>query len=288
MTLGDTVSPERPEFKDSKIEHRNMRTRAAYGSVAVVLALTGCGDGEAKTTSPSQAAAEAYTGEDANPGAQWQDQTGNQIPQAEEIAAPPKGPTPGARIVETALHYAWPSGEHGNSKNGARNNYGTELYTVLGVKDQGSDDSDPWSDCGVFVAFVMHKSGVDPQYPKRETNVQIKYLQRMSDAANPNRKYDKIDVKDPSQLQPGDILIFSRVYNDKGDNNPSNDDKEGHTYLFTGNPGPDGKKGNSDDINAVSAAWTRHVPQRTGVSLRQSGRNGNTNYFSVFRFINRT
>jgi hypothetical protein len=109
----------------------------------------------------------------------------------------------------------------------------------------------------------------------------------MSDTSNPDRKYDKVKIDDPSQLRPGDILIFSKTYDDKGDNNPANDDKDGHTYLFTGSAGPDGKPGTSDDIKAVGASWSNHVPQRVGVDLSQSGRNGTTNYFSVFRFIDK-
>lgn len=275
------MSPERHAPHEQKNSRRTLRVVLLSGGLAVTMALTGCG-GEDKGK-PAAAAADGYSGEDANPGAKWQDQTQDMDSTKVEAGTP----NAHARVVDTALAYAWPDGGHGSAKGAARNHYDTELYDVLHVTDEGPDNSSPWSDCGVFVAFVMHKSGVDPTYPKRETNVQLDYLEKASDPNDPNRKYDHVKIDGPAQLKPGDILIFSKTYDDKGDTNPANDDKDGHTYLFTGAPGADGKQGTGDDIKAVSASWTNHVPERSSVYLSQSGRNGTTNHFSVFRFIER-
>jgi hypothetical protein len=67
-----------------------------------------------------------------------------------------------------------------------------------------------WTDCGRFVATVMHMSGADPDYPDVYTPTQENYLRTSG-------KYEVHDDWPASKLEPGDILIGP-----------------GHTYLYVG------------------------------------------------------
>ncbi len=132
-------------------------------------------------------------------------------------------------VVQTALKYAWNDGkDHGPEKNDAVLAYQTDM-----PRYNGSVGEQPYSDCGVFVSTVMIASGVDKDYPKRSTSVQMEYL-----LAN-KTKYQQLpaeDTRSTATLQPGDILVNS-----------------GHTYMFIGQQ-PNGK-------NSVSASLHGHVPQ---------------------------
>jgi hypothetical protein len=119
----------------------------------------------------------------------------------------------------------------------------------------GSTGTDPFSDCGVFVATVMHASGADPNYPVRGTKTQQPYLD------NHPEKYTKVtgNVTKTSQLQPGDILITNipGTYTD------------GHTFIYIGTQ-PSG-------FNEASASLGGHVPELANVGW-ELGQN-----FSVYR-----
>ncbi|HSX48131.1 MAG TPA: hypothetical protein VLF41_01335 [Candidatus Nanoarchaeia archaeon] len=130
-------------------------------------------------------------------------------------------------IVQTALNYAWPNHDGHNGPNSA-----TPAYQAAWAKYDGQSDM---TDCGAFVATVMISSGVDPNYPKVGTGVQLPYLKSHPD------KYIIIEhPTNTSQLQPGDILIYT-------------DSGEGHTMIYIG-PQTGG-------YSAVDASLHGHTPQ---------------------------
>jgi hypothetical protein len=133
-------------------------------------------------------------------------------------------------IVKTALGLAWDTPGHGFTPR--------DGYADAVKKYNGSSGDDELTDCGVFVATVMVMSGVDKDYPRRGTDVQLPYLRNSG-------KYEIYDnLKDESQLQKGDIFII-----------------DGHTYLYTGNyKGGDGKT-----YNAASASLHGHTPEASHV-----------------------
>lgn len=150
-------------------------------------------------------------------------------------------------IVQTALNFAWETGGHGPDQNDAKPEYRTAMPQY-----NGSTGSQPYSDCGVFTSTVMIATGADPNYPKRGTSIQENYVR------NHTEKYYIIEnIGDTSQLQPGDILIYS-----KGSG-------IGHTFIFTGSQ--QGYKGDS-----VSASLGGHVPQASSAiaSITYNGRAG--------------
>jgi hypothetical protein len=192
----------------------------------------------------------------------------------------PELPSSGERIASTALAFA--HHDEGNQK--PRAVYANRFADVLNLPADNPavewDDS-PETDCGVFVAFVMHESGVDQNYPSRETDVQLKYLLSNS---KPGGIYQRVNgVTDSSQLLPGDILIFSRTFDTFGTENPADDDKDGHTFIYTGDPGKDGTLGTDDDILAVSASWQSSPPERSSAPLTQVDRTGTEQKFLIFR-----
>ncbi len=139
-------------------------------------------------------------------------------------------------IVKTALGYAWDTTGHGRNKADAKPSFQTDNV-------DGTQADFPYSDCGAFVATVLIKSGVDPNYPPRGTTIQLPYLEKHPD------KYQMIDgITNTSQLQPGDILITSRGM--------------GHTYIYTGNY-PDGATPKTKTWNSAGASLGGHVPEAT-------------------------
>ena len=153
-------------------------------------------------------------------------------------------------IAEVAKNLAWPEDGH----NGVAASIAKKEYVDAMEKyNDGSSGEDPYSDCGRFVATVMHMSGADKDYPNVGTDVQRTYLQGSG-------KYDWWHGEPPGGMKPGDIL-----------NGP------GHTYLFVG---PWGKEGGG--YNAASASLHGHVPQ-AGYLYDGGGGSGN---FTVYRLKN--
>jgi hypothetical protein len=149
----------------------------------------------------------------------------------------------GGTVVETALNLAWDTPGHGPYESDAKPTYQQAMPQY-----NGSVGTDPFSDCGVFVATVMHMTGADPQYPKRGTGEQQTYVQ-----SHPE-KYDVFpNLTNTSQLQPGDIFIV-------------NNGRSGHTYIYTG----DYQGGNNQRYNAASASLHGHVPQATNTYFADS------------------
>lgn len=139
-------------------------------------------------------------------------------------------------IVKTALTLAWKK----NVPNSVKKTAATEAYQRAMPIHNGSTGTDEWSDCGVFVATVVVMSGVDPDYPRRGTSVQLPYLQS-------SPKWETMRLTDTGQLKPGDILIMNRGGG------------IGHTYIYTGKF--DSEDGG--DYNSVSASLHDRIPEPT-------------------------
>lgn len=145
-------------------------------------------------------------------------------------AADPCGAGSG-NIAQVAKNLAWPDD--------ARNHWSVEASAakpefVAAMKkyNDGPNGQTPYSDCGRFVATVLHMSGADPKFPNVGTGVQRSYM-----LAHPE-KWDHWESKPPGGMKPGDVL-----------NGP------GHTYLYVG---PWGKDGGGFD--AASGSLGDHVP----------------------------
>lgn len=153
-------------------------------------------------------------------------------------------------IVQTAINFSWDDGKpHGKNQADARPSFQEAM-----PKYNGATATDPYSDCGVFVATVMVASGADPDYVKRGTKSQQPYL-------DSSPKYQKItdNVTSTSQLLPGDILItnYPGKYTD------------GHTFIYVG-PQPSG-------FNEASASLGGTVPVLANVGWELG------QHFSVYR-----
>lgn len=131
-------------------------------------------------------------------------------------------------IAEVAKNLAWPEDGHdGTSADLAKQEY----------RDAMEKYNDPggylaYTDCGRFVATVMHMSGADTAFPEVSTGVQFDYMKNSG-------KYDYWHAVPPGGMKPGDIL-----------NGP------GHTYMYVG---PWGKEGGGYDSAAGSLG--DHVPE---------------------------
>ncbi len=138
------------------------------------------------------------------------------------------------KIVETALNLAWDTKKDGLiEEKDAKPTYQAAMPKFNGSTNTTGDPKlTPWSDCGVFVATVMHMSGVDTAYPKRNTLTQEPYTTN-------SERYERItNVTDSSQLKPGDIIINKH-----------------HTMIFVGpQTGPAG------EYNTVDASFGDRVP----------------------------
>ena len=115
-------------------------------------------------------------------------------------------------IAQTAINLSWPDGSHGP---GDPNPAYKQAMKDVGLEGVGCSRNG--ADCAVFVATVMRTSGADKDFPTG-TSVVKKYL-----ADSPN--YTKIETKDTSGLQPGDIFIVV-----------------GHTFMYVGDSATDGGK----------------------------------------------
>lgn len=158
-------------------------------------------------------------------------------------------------IVKTAMGFAWPSGDHGPNKQDATSAYQT------GMPQYNNATSD-YSDCGGFVATVMHASGADKDYVGVYVPNQYNYV-----AKSTTVKYQIIKgVKDTSNLQPGDILIYI---------NPSNPG-DSHTFIYVG-------KQSNFDGDGAAASLGGHVPEAvsTAASFSWNGRASGGNYMAV-------
>lgn len=144
----------------------------------------------------------------------------------------PSGAVAG-NIVQTALNYAWPE-PPGDARPPRDPHVPTDAYAKAVTADGAANGGE---DCGIFVAVVMHTSGADKDYPASGTSVQEDYVRTSG-------KYDVIDrVNDPTELQPGDILIV---------NLGSGADGNGHTYIFVGKQ--------SGGYNEASASQDERMP----------------------------
>lgn len=139
---------------------------------------------------------------------------------------------PDGDIVETAMQLAWEEKVELPFSRAA--SYGESAARPEYVKVAGRLSADHhtayYTDCGVFVASVMISSGVDPDYPRRSTGVQINYLRDSG-------KYKFFKAKSEGEMEPGDILI-----------------KPGHTYFYTG------ERNTSDTGHAQGASLYTRPP----------------------------
>ena len=139
-------------------------------------------------------------------------------------------------IAEVAKYLAWPSTGHNTAPfaEHASDNYKKSFFRYNKSAKSAGDTA--WTDCGRFVATVMHMSGADPDYPDVYTPTQENYLRTSG-------KYEVHDDWDVSKLQPGDILIGP-----------------GHTYLFVG-PWADGHNSASGSLDTGNPSSPGHVPE---------------------------
>ena len=138
-------------------------------------------------------------------------------------------------IAAVAMSLAWPTPGHTTQPYAE---HATDMYKKNFFqynKSAKSAGDVAWTDCGRFVATVMHMSGADPDYPDVYTPTQENYLRTSG-------KYEVHDDWDVSKLQPGDILIGP-----------------GHTYLFVG-PWANGHNAASASLDGPNPG-PGHVPE---------------------------
>ncbi len=173
------------------------------------------------------------------------------------------GPVQGS-IVQTAVNLAWddvanpaggvdtpacysggqainpePSGcHHGfqqRAGNGPSTNTDPTQYTppsfIAAIKHGDGVDGTDYTDCGAFVATVMHASGVDPNYPSIGTSTQLAYAE-----SHPEKFQIINNVTSTAQIQPGDIFVNSD-----------------HTFIYVG-PQADG-------YSVAEASQFNHSPE---------------------------
>jgi hypothetical protein len=138
-------------------------------------------------------------------------------------------------IAAVAKSLAWPSTGHDSQPyaKAANDPYKANFFRYNKSAKSAGDVA--WTDCGRFVATVMHMSGADPDYPDVYTPTQENYLRTSG-------KYEVHDDWDVSKLQPGDILIGP-----------------GHTYLFVG-PWANGHNSASASLDGPNPG-PGHVPE---------------------------
>ncbi|WP_427887542.1 phage tail tip lysozyme [Kribbella sp. GL6] len=150
-------------------------------------------------------------------------------------------------IAQVAKNLAWPDDPHkhwGTDASLAK----PEYVAAMAKFNDGPNGQTPYSDCGRFVATVLHMSGADPKFPNVSTSAQKDYM-----LAHPEI-WDHWETTPPGGMKPGDVL-----------NGP------GHTYLYVG---PWGDGGGFD---SAAASLGDHVP--TADHLYNVGPSG----FWVFR-----
>ncbi|NUR96692.1 MAG: peptidoglycan DD-metalloendopeptidase family protein [Kribbellaceae bacterium] len=150
--------------------------------------------------------------------------------------ADPKAPTAdpcgagSGNIAAVAKNLAWPQGPHAHwsvEASAAK----PEYVAAMAKYNDGPNGQTPYSDCGRFVATVLHMSGADPKFPNVFTPTQRQYM------LDHPEKYDHWENTPPGGMKPGDIL-----------NGP------GHTYLYVGPWGDGG------GWNSAAASLGDHVP----------------------------
>lgn len=104
-------------------------------------------------------------------------------------------------IVTTAQSLAWPASK-GISDGDNQMSQAMPAYQT--AKPKYAPEGLP-SDCGAFVATVMHMSGVDLDFPNYQVHVQAEYVK-----AHPE-KYKIIENAQLSDIQPGDILMLNNT-----------------------------------------------------------------------------
>ncbi|TDW17889.1 phage tail tip lysozyme [Kribbella kalugense] len=150
-------------------------------------------------------------------------------------------------IAMVAKNLAWPQGPHAHwsvDASAAK----PEYVEAMAKYNDGPNGQTPYSDCGRFVATVLHMSGADPKFPNVYTPTQRQYMLDHPEI------YDHWESTPPGGMKPGDIL-----------NGP------GHTYLYVG-PWGDG-----NGWNSAAGSLGQHVP--TADNLYGVGPSG----FWVFR-----
>lgn len=166
------------------------------------------------------------------------------VPAAGEADTCGNGPgnsTSASAIVKAALSYAWPAKGHGLEPK-------PEYAAAISQFNPGAPYGG--ADCGAFVATVMIATGADPDYPRVGTIAQQAYVKQHSD------KYDVSEnVKDVSELLPGDILIVNT-----GD---ASDQGSGHTYIFVGPQEPNG-------FNKADASGGDRMPNLGNAEIHDS------------------
>ncbi|MET7278372.1 phage tail tip lysozyme [Kribbella sp. NPDC005582] len=136
-------------------------------------------------------------------------------------------------IAAVAMNLAWDTaGHNGRGTNATDATVAKPEYVAAMKKYNDPNGERAYTDCGRFVATVMHMSGADPKFPQVSTGVQFDYMKNSG-------KYDYWHAVPPGGMKPGDIL-----------NGP------GHTYLYVG---PWGAKGQG--YNAAAASLYGHVPE---------------------------
>ena len=135
-------------------------------------------------------------------------------------------------IVDTAGTFAWD--EEVTLPRSTAYGYGREESKPEFVEASTDLNNDLhtafFTDCGVFVATVMHASGADEDFPQRGTSAQLSYLQGSD-------KYETFTPSSEGELEPGDILILP-----------------GHIYLYTG------ERDSSETGRAQGASLYTRVP----------------------------
>jgi hypothetical protein len=138
-------------------------------------------------------------------------------------------------IVKTAVGLAWPD-PLGPKSPKAPHDYHTPTPAYKAAMiNPGSPDS-PQTDCGVFVATVMRKSGADKNYAERGTGNQRAYV-----TSHPELYIIISNPRSTKDLKPGDIMI-----------------SDGHTSMWVG-PQAGG-------YTVAEASWHNHSPD-----MRSSG-----------------
>jgi murein DD-endopeptidase MepM/ murein hydrolase activator NlpD len=146
-------------------------------------------------------------------------------------AADPTGCGAGSgNIATVAKNLAWPQGPQAHwsvDASAAK----PEYVAAMAKYNDGANGETPYSDCGRFVATVLHMSGADPKFPNVSTSVQRQYMLDHPEI------YDHWENEPPGGYKPGDVL-----------NGP------GHTYLYVGSWGDGG------GWNSAAASLGQHVP----------------------------
>ena len=130
-------------------------------------------------------------------------------------------------IVQTAINLSWPNSKQGTKPTAS---YQTALkqYNPSGYSlTNGLGD-----DCGVFVATVMHATGIDPNYPSSDTVAQAQYV-----ISHPTLYKVTYPITSTSQLQPGDILIINKGTTEKNGviiPGQAGTGAGGHTFIYLG------------------------------------------------------